>query len=174
MKKSHLIAKLKSLVFEKYSMVDYYCKKGMKIGKNPRIFSDIYTPEPYLIEIGDNVTISSKVQLITHDASIEKVLPETTDVFGRIKIGSNCFIGARSIILYGCTLADNMIVAAGSVVTKSFTEPGKVIGGNPAHVICDVEQFAKKHKEFAVSTKGMTWEKKRDFLLKNEEKLVKR
>ena len=174
MKKSYLFAKFRSFFLKKYSMRDYYIKDGMKIGKNPRIFCDIYTPEAYLIEIGDNVTISTKVQLITHDASIAKALPGTTDVFGRIKIGNNCFIGAGAIVMYGCTLADNTIVAAGSVVTKSFNEPGKVIGGNPARVLCDVSQFAEKYKDRAVSTKGLTWEEKRDFLLKNEDKLIKR
>ena len=174
MKKSHLMAKIKSLLFKKYSMIDYYRKNGMKIGKNPRIFCDIYTPESYLIEIGDNVTISTQVQLVTHDARTAKVLPGTTDISGRIKIGNNCFIGARSVILYCCTLADSTIVAAASVVTKSFNEPGKVIGGNPARVLCDVKQFADKYKEVAVNTKGMTWEEKRAFLLSNEWKFVKK
>ncbi len=174
MKKAYIIAKLRSYISKKYSMLDYCRKEGMKIGENPRIFSNIYTPEAYLVEIGDNVTISTRVQLITHDASIAKILPGTTDVFGKIKIGNNCFIGAGTIVLYGCTLADNIIVAAGSVVTKSFNEPGKVIGGNPARVICDIEKFAEKNKELAVSTKNMSWEEKREFLLDNEEKMVKR
>ena len=174
MDKSYLYAKIKSLLFKKYSMLDFCRKKGMKVGENPRIFCDIYTPECYLIEIGDNVTISTSVQLITHDASIAKAMEGVTDIFGKIKIGNNCFIGARSIILPGCSLADNTIVAAGSVVTKSVKECGKVIGGNPAKVICNIEEFAEKNKNFALDTKGMSWEEKRDFLLKNNDSMLVR
>ena len=54
------------------------------------------------------------------------------DTFGAISIGNNCFIGANSVILLGVTLADNIVVAAGSVVTKSFFENNIIIGGNPA------------------------------------------
>jgi len=170
----HLVAKLKSYIFGKSYLVDFYRKEGMKIGKNPRIFSDIFTPESYLIEIGDNVTISNGVQLITHDASIAKALDGVTDVFGKIKIGNNCFVGARSIILYGCTLPDNTIVAAGSVVTKSITESGKIIGGNPARVICTVKDFARKNGDFALNTRGMNRTQKLEFLMKNEARLVQR
>lgn len=152
-------------------LIDYLRKQGMKIGEKPRIFCDISTSESYLVEIGDNVTISNDVQLITHDASISKVLPEYSDLFGKITIGNNCFIGARSIIMYGVTLPDNTIVASGSVVTKSVAESGKIIGGNPAKVIGSVNDFAEKAKKYAVNIHGMTAEQKRE-LLKNEEKLV--
>jgi maltose O-acetyltransferase len=102
-----------------------------------------------LIEIGSNVTIANNVQLITHDNSISKVLPDTSDLFGKIVIGDNCFIGARSIIMYGIELAPNTIVAAGSVVTKSFPEGNIVIGGNPAKVITTWEKFAEKNRDLA-------------------------
>lgn len=77
----------------------YFKKKGVKIGYNCRLYSDIVTSESYLITIGDNVTISNDVQLITHDNSVIKIIDNATDVFGEIVIGNNCFIGARSIIL---------------------------------------------------------------------------
>ncbi len=102
-----------------------------------------------MIEIGSNVTIANNVQLITHDNSISKVLPDTSDLFGKIVIGDNCFIGARSIIMYGIELAPNTIVAAGSVVTKSFPEGNIVIGGNPAKVITTWEKFAEKNRDLA-------------------------
>lgn len=49
-------------------------------------------------------------------------------------VGENCWIGTGAVILGGVTLGDNVTVAAGAVVTKSF--PGKcLIGGVPARVI---------------------------------------
>jgi len=51
-----------------------------------------------------------------------------------IRIGKKCWIGANAIILPSVELGDNVIVAAGSVVNKSFPD-NIVIGGNPARVI---------------------------------------
>lgn len=111
-----------------------------------------------MIEIGNNVTIAGHVELVTHDNSISKVLPNTTDLFGEIKIGNNCFIGARSVIMYGVTLADNIIVAAGSVVTKSFLESNIIIGENPARKITTWNQFAEKSKKYAWNLDEITRE----------------
>lgn len=133
----------------KETIHDYFRKQGMRIGYGCNICSNIVTPESHLIEIGDNVTIAGNVEFVTHDNSISKVLPNATDLFGQIKIGNNCFIGARSVIMYGVTLADNTVVAAGSVVTKSFQQGNLVIGGNPAKEITTWEKFAKKSEPFA-------------------------
>lgn len=154
-------------------LIKYLRCTGMMIGNNCRIFSDISTSESYLVNIGNNVTISNDVQFITHDASISKAISDATDIFGRISIGNNCFIGARSIIMYGITLADNTIVAAGSVVTKSITEKGKIIGGNPAKIIGTVENFADKYKTNAVNIAGLSEAEKKTIIL-NEKRLVKR
>lgn len=79
--------------------------------------------------------ISSEVIFVTHDAAYTKIGDKSKSLFGRIVIGDNCFIGERSTIMYGCELANNTIVAAGSVVTKSFSTPYTIIGGNPAKII---------------------------------------
>lgn len=47
---------------------------------------------------------------------------------------SETMYGWGVIILPGVTIADNTVVAAGAVVTKSFPA-GSIIGGNPAKVI---------------------------------------
>lgn len=152
---------------------DFYRNRlGIRIGKNCKIYSRLVSPEAYLISIGDDVTISTNVHLINHDNSVCKVLPEFTDVFGRITIGNNCFIGANSIILPGVTLGANTIVAAGSVVTKSF-EGNVVIGGNPARIITDISTYREKVKPFAINTDGKSRTEKKDLLLKTE-KLIKK
>ena len=153
--------------------VSYLRKQGMVIGKGARIFSDISTSESYLIHIGDHTTISNNVQFITHDASIQKAIPQASDLFGRIEIGNNCFIGARSIIMYGVTLPDNTIVAAGSVVTKSISAKGQILGGNPAKIIGTMEELAEKYKNFAINISGLTAEEKKQALT-NEKILVKK
>lgn len=154
--------------------IEYYRKRGVKIGERARIFSNILTPEPYLLKIKNDVTISTGVKFITHDNSISKIFDDKTDSFGEIEIGNNCFIGVNSIILHGVVLGDNVIVAAGSVVTKSFISGNVVIGGNPARVICGLEQYKKKSQNNAFNTRLLNFNEKKDFILYNKDKLIKR
>ena len=88
-------------------------------------------------------------------------MENASDVFGKITIGNNCFIGAKATIMYGVTLADSTIVAAGSVVTRSVKEEGKIIGGNPAKVIGDVKTFAEKMAPYAVNLDGLSKDERR-------------
>lgn len=158
----YFIAKVKYKLLgnKKEAVSDYFRKSGMRIGKSCNICCNIMTAEPYLIEIGDGTTIAGDVTFVTHDNSVSKVIPGTTDMFGKITIGKNCFIGARSILLYGVTLADNTIVAAGSVVAKSFLESGTVIGGNPAKVLGTWENFAAKNKAYSLNVDGLSYDEK--------------
>lgn len=123
----------------------YYRKMGMTIGFGCNIVPNISTTEPYLIEIGDNTTLAGGVSLCTHDNSVSKMIPNCTDMFGKIKIGKNCFIGQNSLIMYGVELADNTVVAAGSVVTKSFLKGRILVGGNPAKIIGTYDDFVVKY-----------------------------
>lgn len=119
------------------------------------------------------MTIAHDVNFITHDNSISRVIPEKSNLFGKIIIGENCFIGARSTILYGVSLAPNIIVAAGSVVTRSFSESNVVIGGNPAKKISTFDDLRNKYTGKAVSLKGLSKEERRQ-LRADENILVKR
>ena len=52
---------------------------------------------PWLITIGDNVILSHDVDIICHDASLQKHAGVTK--LGRVTIGNNVFIGAHAILL---------------------------------------------------------------------------
>lgn len=52
-----------------------------------------------------------------------------------IKIGNDCWIGAKATILDGVTIGDGCVVAAGALVTKGTYPPNSIIGGVPARVI---------------------------------------
>ena len=157
---------------EKELLSKFFQRQGVKIGSNVHINCNILTNESSLIEIGDNVTISHDVQFITHDNSISRCLPKA-NLIGRIKIGNRCFIGARSTILYGVELCDDIIVAAGSVVTRSFKEPNIVIGGNPAKKIATYDSLREKYNDKAVNFKGLSEEEK-EKIFNDENILVKR
>lgn len=146
----------------------------MTIGAGTKTASPLKTSEPYLVSIGKNVTISHDVDLITHDNSVCKLFGVGHDLFGRVIIGDNCFLGAHSVIMYGVTIADNVIVAAGSVVTKSIEESHTIVAGNPARIIGKWDTFREKNVAFELCTWKMSKEEKRKYILDNENRLIKR
>ena len=108
----------------------------MKIGRDCFINNVNFSTEPYLIEIGDHVAIAAGTDFITHDGAIWCFRNEykNGDVFGKIKIGNNVFIGNNCTIMPGTTVGDNCIIGAGSIVRGQFPE-NSVIVGNPAKVV---------------------------------------
>ncbi|GAB1043753.1 acyltransferase [Shewanella algae] len=101
--------------------------------------------EPWLIDIGNNVHITGGVQFINHDGGVlilRDKLP-SLEITKPIKIGDNVYIGMKCMILPGVTIGNNVIVAAGSVVTKSL-EGGAVYGGIPARKIKSLDEYFEK------------------------------
>lgn len=144
--------------------IEQFREQGGKCGTNFKFYCDM-PGEPCLVEIGDDVTIAKGTELLTHDNSVIKCGINATDYFGRIIIGDSCFVGACSIIIPGVTLGDHTIVGSGSVVTKSFPEGNAVIAGNPARVICTIEDFKEKKKAISINMdEGDRRQKKIEFL----------
>lgn len=166
--------KIKKMTKREYLL--YHLKKiGMNIGDNCWIFSDkVEGSEPYLVTIGNNVMIAPDVRLVTHDASASYYIPGASDIFGRISIGDNCFIGMGAMILPGVSIANNCIIGAGAVVTKSIAEEKSVVAGNPAKIICTTADLLKKNGKYKLNTWNMSIEEKKEYLLKNEDLFVKR
>lgn len=126
--------------------IEYSRKIGVEIGENCKLNGvPNWGSEPYLIELGSRTEISFEVAFITHDGAtwVFRNQDKYKEVikFGKIKIGNDSFIGARSTILPGVEIGDFCIVAAGSVVTKNIPS-GEVWGGVPAHYIMKTEQYA--------------------------------
>jgi acetyltransferase-like isoleucine patch superfamily enzyme len=119
---------------------------GVIIGKDCRVYGGTsFGSEPYLIELGDNVLISGNVQFITHDGGINIFRKEITNIvfnFGKIKVGSNCFIGYGAIILPNVSIGNYCIICAGAVVADSFPDDS-VIMGNPAKIIFKTSLYKK-------------------------------
>lgn len=108
--------------------------------------------EPYLVSIGDKVSIAMNTEFITHDifgemlgssASKYGQMVTATSYYDTIKIGNNVAIGGNCIVMPGVSIGDYSIVAGGSVVTKDV-ESGCVVGGNPAKKICSTEEFVNR------------------------------
>ncbi len=155
--------------------IKLYRIRGYKIGDKCRIFTELGGSEAYLVSIGDNVTISTNVTLLTHDNSIIKISHgKYTDLFGEITIGNNCFIGANATILPGVSLADGTIVAAGSIVTKSTDKPSMIIGGNPAKIIGNASDYYDKNKNKAFNCANLNKTKRKEIIENNRDKLIRK
>lgn len=87
------------------------------------------------LTIGDFTTVSAGVHIYTHDNLKATLFPEKYEIEkSSVAIGSNCYIAPQSIIARGVNLGNRCVVAANSMVNKSF-EPGSIIAGNPAKKI---------------------------------------
>lgn len=149
---------------------------GCTIGKDNYIASHFWdSAEPYLISIGNNCQITSGVKMFTHGGGggIRYIDPYF-DFFGKVEIGDFVYLGTNSLIMPGVTIGSHVIVAAGSVVTKSIPS-NVVVGGNPAKIICTIDEFYAKNKKYNLSTKGLSYLEKRKILLNaDESKFVKK
>lgn len=88
---------------------------------------------PTGIHIGKNTLITSQVTILSHHNPWKLA---GTRYIGHVDtyIGDNCVVGISAIILPGVRIGNNVIVGAGSVVTKDVPS-NVIIAGNPARVI---------------------------------------
>jgi acetyltransferase-like isoleucine patch superfamily enzyme len=118
---------------------------GVRLGKNSRllgIHGGTFGSEPYLVRLGDDVTIAAGVQFITHDGGISVLRSKhgRMDVFGPISVGNNVFIGYGAVILPGVTIGNDVVIGAGAVVTKDIPT-GVVAVGVPARTVKSIVEY---------------------------------
>ena len=129
-------------------------RMGITFNGMPRyISSDVYFDNFSLITLSERTVISKQCVLLTHDYSpttafLTPPLNEDlvkTDVrnYGKIVVKENVFIGLRVTILPNTTIENNCIIGAGAVV-KGFIPAGSVVAGNPAKILCSIQDYKAK------------------------------
>jgi acetyltransferase-like isoleucine patch superfamily enzyme len=118
---------------------------GVKVGEGCRIYPTSFGGEPWLISIGDRVTVTAGVQFITHDGSTWLLRDNKgrRHRYGAIEIGNDVFIGGNSIILPGVKIGNRVIVGAGSVVNRSIPD-NCVVAGVPARFIGTFDRIEQR------------------------------
>lgn len=145
--------------------------QGVVVGENVKFYGatpGMFGSEPWLITIGSNVHIVSGCHFVNHDGGVLVLRHKYPDLelTAPINIGSYVYIGMNCTILPGVNIGDNVIVGAGSVVTKSF--PGNVvIAGVPARIIKKMDDYIDKAKLNSLGFGGLSGEEKAKMLKKH-------
>ena len=115
-----------------------YAENGY-IGRNSHINHNccVWAGQKSKIVLGNDVLMGPGVCLFAANHGTAKGRPmmwqERTEE--DIVIGDDVWLGANSVVTAGTRIANGVIVAAGSVVTKDITEENVIVGGVPARVI---------------------------------------
>lgn len=121
-------------------------KKGMKIGTrvNLPMSTWIDVSHCFLISIGDKVGFGENCAILAHDAMPDEYINATR--IGKVVIHESCHFGMGTIILPGVEIGPRSVVGSGSVVINDIP-PNTLAAGNPAKVICTLDEFLDKHSK---------------------------
>jgi len=129
-----------------FQVAELWRRRGVKIGEGTCVYRDVVLPDGEdEIWVGKDCVLTGCI-ILAHDASTNKLLGlkyGEGSVTQKVIIEDDCFIGYHSIILMGVKIGKGSIVGAGAVVTRDVP-PGCVVAGNPARVICTVNELVKK------------------------------
>jgi len=103
-------------------------QKGVSIGARTRVQSHSFVCE--LVTIGDDCFIGHGVMFINDSFATGGPARGRKELWRETKIGSRVSIGSNATIM-PVRIADDVIIGAGSVVTKDITAAG-IYAGNPA------------------------------------------
>lgn len=112
----------------KFAGVNFVDVSDVFIGEGVT-FDGIY---PHYITVGKRARITAGTKILTHYLDVTK--PPFSFYTGKVIIGDNVFIGANSLIVKSCKIGNNVVIAAGSVVTADVPD-NWIVGGVPAKKI---------------------------------------
>ena len=165
------ISELKSLLYDFVNRqiippLQYARKIGVTIGEDNFLpDKKCWSSEPYLITVGNHCQITAGVRFLTHGGGqVVRDKDPNFDTFGKIVVGDYVYIGSNSLIMPGVTIEDHVLIAAGSVVTKSVPS-GMVVAGNPARIVCTVDEYLIKNLKYNTGKRNITGVKKMEMLL---------
>lgn len=111
--------------------------EGLRVGHNSNIGAYSYIGCSGYIEIGDNVMMGPRVNLMAENHNFDRTdmpMKEQGVTRSFIKIEDDVWLGVNSTVLAGVTISKGAIIAAGAVVTKDVP-PYSIVAGVPAKVI---------------------------------------
>jgi acetyltransferase-like isoleucine patch superfamily enzyme len=161
----HVVAVLRDQIAIAADPVRHARRLGVRVGSDCRLIGvsrDTFGSEPYLIGLGDHVTITAGVRFITHDGGVWTLrdrYPEI-DVVDRITIGSNVFVGTGVTLLPGSRIGDDVVIGAGAVVTGAIPA-GCVAVGVPARPTRSIAEYHERVLARAIHVRNRPQAEKR-------------
>ena len=107
------------------------------------------------IYIGDRVMFGPNVTIATANHPINSELRQKGLQYNKdVHIGENTWIAANVVIVPGICIGKNVVIGAGSVVTKDI--PDNVVAvGNPCHIL---REIGEHDKEYFYKNEKIDWE----------------
>lgn len=157
------IRRLLYAIEKKFRPESYARRIGVKMGSGCRLINVDFSTEPYLITFGDKVS-ATQTRFETHDGGVWVLRDQhpQIDIVRPIRVGSNVFFGYGCIVLPGVTIGDNVVIGAGSVVSKDIPS-NSIAVGVPARVIKPLSEYRANALAKGDLTKIMNSADKRNF-----------
>ena len=138
-------------IYAKLDPIGYARSIGVRVGENVHFYgmpSGMFSTEPWLITIGNNVHVTSGCMFVTHDGGTLILRKEVPDLewTAPITVGNDVYIGFRTMIMPGVNIGSRVIIGAGSIVTKDIPD-NSVAAGVPARVIKTVDEYLEQMKK---------------------------
>ena len=118
----------------------FHCEYGnhIEVGENFYANVNCIMLDVGKITIGDNVLFGPNVSIYTAGHPIHPESRNSGYEYGiPVTIGSNVWIGGSCVILPGVSIGNNVVIGAGSVVTKDIPD-NVCAAGNPCRVIREI------------------------------------
>lgn len=112
-----------------------YIYGNVKVGKHTWIGPFTLLDGSGNLEIGDYCSISSGVQIYTHD-TIKWAVSGGKAEYERapVKIGNYCHIGSQTVITKGVTIGNHSVIAACTLIHRDV-EAYSIVGGVPGRMV---------------------------------------
>ena len=115
----------------------FYCDYGfnIEVGKNFYANYNCTILDVGKVTIGDNCMFAPNVAIYTAGHPIHPDSRNSMYEYGiQVSIGDNCWLGGNTIVCPGVKIGNNVVIGAGSVVTKDIPD-WSIAAGNPCRVI---------------------------------------
>ena len=125
----------------------FHCDYGYNIEVGENFFANynLTILDVGKVKIGDNAQIAPNVSIYTAGHPVHPDSRNSGYEYGiAITIGDNVWIGGNTCILPGVTIGNNVVIGAGSVVTKDIPD-NVIVAGNPCRII---REITEKDRDF--------------------------
>ncbi|MGN0466605.1 MAG: sugar O-acetyltransferase [Lachnospiraceae bacterium] len=125
----------------------FYCDygKNIEVGKNFFANYNCTILDVAKVKIGDNCMMAPNVAIYTAGHPVHPDTRNSAYEYGiEVTIGDNVWLGGNTVICPGVHIGNNVVIGAGSVVTKDIPD-WAIAAGNPCKVIRMITEDDRKY-----------------------------